>query len=304
MGLIKIKQGSSTKTCYPFMKGALEKIAFCPVWHAKDGTSFLPYGAKAIWKPDLQNETVQWNVRQFTATTKDNSTHSLTPQGSFTHKFVSSFGYSLTNTSIDRDSGNKSIPTSATVINSLLGPAGSTAISASEPFVIYPVKNYWEYYYGIVPALESECMGKKSTGTMIFGAVMMLPSAQKDGYVSACWCEGPLGKTIKIENNAYRPGPSSWYVNAPSYQRSWYWQVTGQTNTIKPDWPSNGTDIFTGLKWLGHDNSLGGEMMFFQGTATVNSGTIIMPPHYVYVRTGVTNPTYMHIYDSWIAFKT
>jgi len=308
MGLIRVTQStaSSNKICYPFMKGGKEKIAFCPVWHKDNGTSFLPYGAKAIWKPDSQNETTQWNVRQYYATSKDTSTYTC-PAGHapFQHKFVSSHGFHMTNTTFERSTGNWTFSTTANLANVGLGAAG-TGVSSNLPFSIYPVSGHWECYYGIAPALESTCMGNKATGKMVFGAVMMLPSAMKDGAVTAFWSEAPLGKTLKLEGGHYKAGPSAWWENGGygSYSRQWSWQVTTATTAITPSWPSDGSSIFTGLKWLGHDSSLGGEMMFFQGSATVSSGSLIMPPHFYYTRTGVTNPVTTHIYDEWVAFIT
>lgn len=317
MGVIRVTQSdaSKNKVCYPFMKGNHTFIAFCPVWQKNNGTSFLPAGLKCIWKHDAGNEAGEWNTIRKWNTSKDTKTQTFNWQfgnsAPISWSYTSPYLFNMTNMTetIIKDvsnyaaSGEKNVP--------LYVDKNWNFFSAARPAVVYPCGSNASRIYGIIPALASSAMGKVAAATAVFGAIVGVGSARNAGCsLNAYWYDANLRNTFsafsETGNAMCSPGYSAWHVNGRSYHSNYY-NINGHPSAQNPAWPTDNT-IFTGVKYLGYHGGGANNLMFYQFTAKINSGTILLPPFYGISywdsTSQTTKQTQATVYDQWIGIKT
>ena len=321
MGKVRVTQssGSSYKVCYPFMKGNVGHICFCPVWSKNDTSSFLPAGLRCIWHPDHKNETVEWNTRRKYLNRSSTSTYSVntsidTISRTWTMNEPQAFRFFCM---YDGCSAFKDPPevtrNGTAAIDSHVHNRGSTdaryAKSADRPHVVYLSKGYESSTMGIVPALESSSMGKKSTATAVFGAILSVPKTWTSAVVHTICYSSYLGQKFHFNTQLKRPsdageiiGASGWLTGNSSPHAHLTYYVNGKMNAQTSPWPDD-NNIFTGCKYLGDKGN--NYVFFHQMTATLDSGTIIAPPMYILSSSYNNKNTYEDplVYDQWIGFK-
>ena len=299
------------------MKGNAGHISFCPLWSKDDSSSFLPSGLRCIWHPSSKEESVAWNTRRTYLNRNSTKTYKKTyscgginrswtmnqPEG---FKFASMYNGCSAFTEPVSVSYNGTTVLDRYVHNMGTGYHDYDCKSASRPHIVYLSEGYTGYACGIVPALESSSMGKKSTATAVFGAILTVPSGWTSAVVHTFYFDNWLGRKFNFNLNEKAItgrtqgeyiGPSGWMENGQSpYQLTYY--VTGKMNTKTQAWPDD-NNIFTGVKYLG---SKGENYLFFhQMTATITSGHIMTPAFYC-IQNGSTfkDPV---VYDQWVGIK-